>query len=1225
MKNNLIKLLSVFIIIATVFSFGIVYAEDNFEVQAEPTEYSEAYKEWLNLDDEERKNTIEPRKYDIVENTDNTTYLKSMNNIFKAGKLVRASIPTEYDLKDIIPENVKIRDQMQTNSCWAFATIGVLESTLGLSDKNNSRPTVAYDFSERHMNYASTRSAFLNNQINDYGFSRALSDGGNFWMASAYLTNGLGAVDESSLPFENNEDNIDISQIQNKEVTTTLYDTKEFPSVTADQRDQVMQSMKEHIVNYGGIYVNVHGAELMGDGYNNKTGAMYSKDSESDPIDHAVTIIGWDDNYSRENFNEKQRPSGNGAWIVKNSWGDSLTLKVMDIKQAIYDNSKDICIQNGWTTPELVPDDQVMANLDRLYGEGKGKIQGEDAIVEIGNNGYMYISYEDCNIYTNMAGIPKVTNSKDYDNIYQNDLLGASINLTVTSAGELSLANVFKRDSSKQEELDKISVLSYQGYEYKVYVNPNGSSKAPSDLVEVKLKDGDTATVEAGYHMLEFADPIRLTGDSFVVVVQIINTQGNKTIALESPVSGTSWQDAIVNEGESYWANEAGFDANYWTDTSTLEGYSGNLCIKAFTNEVEEPEPITLSDIYIEQAPTKTVYVEGENFDKTGMKVIARYSDGSSHEVTNYDVLNGDNLTSGTTSITIRYTEDGIIKTTTQEITVNKKTVALSDIYIEQAPTKTVYQEGENFDKTGMKVIARYSDGSSHEVTNYDVIDGNNLAVGITSITISYTENDVTKTTTQAITVNKKTVVLSDIYIETEPTKKIYEEGENFDSTGMKVIARYSDGSSHKVTNYQIIGGNNLAAGTNSVTISYTENSVTKTATQEITVNKKPVVLTDIYIEQSPTKIVYVEGENFDSTGMKVIARYSDGSSHEVTDYQLIGGNNLAEGTTSVTISYSENGVTKETTQSITVNKEVVEEPVTLSEIYIESEPTKKVYEEGENFDSTGMKVIARYSDGSTHEITDYEIIGGDNLKKNTSSVTIRYTENGVIRSVTQQITVNEKEEPEEPEDPETPREPVPSNFTDAKAKIIESKLYFSSEDLSNSTGEITIKVDGIELGDESNNYKYYYHISGTQGDKDIDDWKEAEITKESDGTYSIIINIKSEDLSNYNELIESDNLYLYIKEIASVDDKEVENVTTLDVDNESEVQCYIDGKYVGGIEDVLNYNKNNGNNNPNNDDKTTAPGILPYTGRTILIIVGILVLITSGVFAYHRYKHIDR
>ena len=1141
MKNNLVKLLSIILIIIAIFSMGIVYATDNMEIQVKEAEYSEAYKKWLNLSEEERKNTVEPRKYDIVPNTDNTTYLKNMTNVFKAGSLLRASIPSQYDLRNVIPENLVIRDQMQTNSCWAFATLAVLESALGLSDKNASLPVISYDFSERHMNYASTRSAFLNNKINEYGFTRNLSDGGNFWMASAYLTNGLGAVDEKSLPFENNENNIDISQIENKEVTTTLYDTKEFPSVTAEERAQVMQMMKEHIVNYGGIYVNVHGADMMGKGYNNKTGAMYSKDPETEGIDHAVVIIGWDDNYSRDNFNEEQKPQGNGAWIVKNSWGDEITQKVIDIKTAIFEQNTEICIQNGWLTPEQVPDNQVTYNLDLIYGEGKGRIEGEDAIVEIGDNGYMYMSYEDCNVYTNMAGIEKATYGKDYDNIYQNDLLGPAINLSVTSEGELNLANVFTRDRSKNEELDKISVFSYQGYEYKVYVNPNGDSKAKSDLVEVKLKEGETATEEPGFHVLELAEPVKLTGDKFSVVLQIINTEGEKLIALESPVQDTSWQDAEVNPGESYWATEAGFEANYWTDLSTLEGYPGNLCIKAYTNEVEEePEPVTLTEIYIGKAPTKTVYQEGENFDKTGMIVIAKYSDGSSHEVTNYDVIDGDNLQAGTTTVKIRYIENGIIKETTQEITVNKKLVLLTEISVEQAPTKTEYEEGESFDKTGMKIIAKYSDGSSHEVTNYDVIDGDNLQAGTTSITIRYTENGVTKETTQ-----------------------------------------------------------------------------------KITVNKKQVILTEIYIEQSPDKTIYQEGENFDKIGMKIIAKYSDGSSKEVTNYEIIGGENLQIGTQTITIRYTENGVTKETIQEITVNSEV-EEVIVLTEIYIDKAPNKTEYEEGENFDKTGIKIIAKYSDGSSHEITDYEIIGGDNLQVGTTSITIRYTENGIIRSTTQKITVNEKEEPE-PE-PEPSKEPVPSNFENAKAKIQEAKIYFNSNDLSILSGEITIKIDGIKIGDESNDYKHYYYLSGTQGDKEIETWKETEIKKEADGTYSITINIKSEDLENYDELIESDNLYLYIKEIASIEDKEIETINTLEVENEAEAKCYIDGEYVGGIDDVLNYNKDKENNdNQNNGDETTAPGKLPYAGRTILIVITLVALIATATFAYHRYKNIDR
>ena len=71
------------------------------------------------------------------------------------------------------------------------------------------------------------------------------------------------------------------------------------------------------------------------------------------------------------------------------------------------------------------------------------------------------------------------------------------------------------------------------------------------------------------------------------------------------------------------------------------------------------------------------------------------------------------------------------------------------------APTKTTYSAGEDFDPAGMVVTATYSDTTTAAVTGYTVTDGTALAAGKTSVTISYTEGGVTKTTTQSITVNE--------------------------------------------------------------------------------------------------------------------------------------------------------------------------------------------------------------------------------------------------------------------------------------------------------------------------------------------------------------------------------------------------------------------------------------------------------------------------------------
>ena len=96
--------------------------------------------------------------------------------------------------------------------------------------------------------------------------------------------------------------------------------------------------------------------------------------------------------------------------------------------------------------------------------------------------------------------------------------------------------------------------------------------------------------------------------------------------------------------------------------------------------------------------------------------------------------------------------------TNTSTVTVRAAQVAtptLSKIEVTAGPSKTTYTEGENFDKSGMTVRATYSDGSTKNV-DFTVTDGNSLSAGKTSVTISYTENGVTRTTSQSIQVNQK-------------------------------------------------------------------------------------------------------------------------------------------------------------------------------------------------------------------------------------------------------------------------------------------------------------------------------------------------------------------------------------------------------------------------------------------------------------------------------------
>lgn len=139
--------------------------------------------------------------------------------------MLGSSVNSRFSLKDVIPTNLAIRNQQQTNSCWAFAALSSLETNLALSNyRNGTNTSKVYDYSERHMEYATTKT-FANNETNPIGYNRVVGSGGNWWTAEPYFINGTGAIPESELPFENNEDIINISAIQNKTVSTQVSDT----------------------------------------------------------------------------------------------------------------------------------------------------------------------------------------------------------------------------------------------------------------------------------------------------------------------------------------------------------------------------------------------------------------------------------------------------------------------------------------------------------------------------------------------------------------------------------------------------------------------------------------------------------------------------------------------------------------------------------------------------------------------------------------------------------------------------------------------------------------------------------------------------------------------------------------------------------------------------------------------------------------------------------------
>ena len=162
-------------------------------------------------------------------------------------------------------------------------------------------------------------------------------------------------------------------------------------------------------------------------------------------------------------------------------------------------------------------------------------------------------------------------------------------------------------------------------------------------------------------------------------------------------------------------------------------------------------------------------------------------------------------------------------------------------IEVTTKPNKTSYLAGDSFNSAGMVVTASYGTGqavlATAEVSGYSV-SPSVLTDGTTSVTITYSEGGETCTTTLAVTVTHR---LSAIAVTTKPNKLTYEYGDTLATAGMVVTASYSDSQTKAVTSYSCSPTTFSTVGNQVVTVSYTENGVTQTATFNVTVNRKSV------------------------------------------------------------------------------------------------------------------------------------------------------------------------------------------------------------------------------------------------------------------------------------------------------------------------------------------------------------------------------------------------
>ena len=203
-------------------------------------------------------------------------------------------IPSYYSL---VNEGyvTSVKNQQTSGNCWAFTAMAVLESCL------KKATGIEFDLSEENMKN-------LIALYSDYGWKMDTNEGGYDSMPFGYFASWLGPVNESSDLFDD------------KSVLSPVLDSiLHIQNILFLKRDNYTDNdaIKTAIMKYGAVGTSIYfDSYYLNDGKNYFTWALY-------PSNHAVTIVGWDDNYSRDNFYFGSYAQGDGAWIVKNSWGPS--------------------------------------------------------------------------------------------------------------------------------------------------------------------------------------------------------------------------------------------------------------------------------------------------------------------------------------------------------------------------------------------------------------------------------------------------------------------------------------------------------------------------------------------------------------------------------------------------------------------------------------------------------------------------------------------------------------------------------------------------------------------------------------------------------------------------------------------------------------------------------------------------------------------------------------
>ena len=242
------------------------------------------------------------------------------------------------------------------------------------------------------------------------------------------------------------------------------------------------------------MYMSMSDADGSSMYYNKKYNA-YCYKGDNKP-NHDVVIVGWDDDFSKDYFNDKTI-KGNGAFICVNSWGESF-----------------------------------------------------------GDKGIFYISYYDDRIGSNNVCYTKVEDTNNYDNIYQSDLCGFTGSMGFEGSSSVYFANVYQ--GKNNEKLDAVGFYATStDLEYEVFICENFESQESLNNRNHMAASGTIKN--QGYYTINLDKEYNISKEKkFAVIVKVSKDQSEKFYKL-IPVEMESKEMAVkidLSDGEGYFSSQ---------------------------------------------------------------------------------------------------------------------------------------------------------------------------------------------------------------------------------------------------------------------------------------------------------------------------------------------------------------------------------------------------------------------------------------------------------------------------------------------------------------------------------------------------------------------------------------------------------------------------------------------------------------------------------------------